>query len=245
VIAKKGVIAGYSLGFGFTEMQCQQLNRAVALKHICKTSIIQKRYASRWTKPQQIGPENEHWKKYWLPYWEPPVWRKHQLERKLEALKPEHLRKKPPQLPTFQELYRSFLMKVHPDRLENWSKHKQINSDNISALNDFLDIIRLKSKTDPKSPMYPENLIYKFVFYLVPESENEEPRLVRFNLRCAGGRCPHLVRHHFQKFFREVGIPSYEFQWGPGMWPTHCEIDTKYREMLEQAKREKEKQKKK
>jgi len=207
-----------------------------------KTIAIQKRCASRWTKPQKVGPESEHWKKYWTPYWEPPVWRKPQLERKLELLKPEHLRKKPPVLPTFQELYRSFLMKVHPDRLENWPKHQAINSSNISALNDFLDIIRLKSKTDPRSAMYPENLIYKFVFYLVPEG-NEEPRLVRFNLRCAGGRCLHLVRHGFQKFFREVGITTYEFRWGPGMWPTHCEVDSKYREMQVLAKKEKEKKK--
>jgi len=214
---------------------CINLRRIINITRNTQTrSFASVKKGSRYTRQLKPQPGEAGWRGGFSPLWRQPRWRKIYADLKRNPPKPKTY-------PTFQEVYRGFQMQAHPDRLEQFPRQKEINTDNISNLNDFLDIIRLRSKTDGKTQIFPDNLKHHFVFYLVPESDGEDPRLVRLNIRVNGGRCPHLVRDQFQQFFRDhCKLKKWEFRWGPGMWPTHDDVDKKLSADNEAVKRRKQ-----
>jgi len=160
----------------------------------------------------------------------------HQPNSTKQKLKPKSLvYPPPPPPPNFRTVFGRFQKLTHPDFFLEYPKEARINEENLATLNNIISIIRLKDAMNMNTTGYPDAGIYPLKFYIKTE---DEPRLVKINLRLSGGRCPRLLKGQLEGFFKFCGIAQHRFLWQNEHWPLS---DEREEFILEREKKQKKK----
>ena len=115
--------------------------------------------------------------------------------------------------PMFRELYRRFVMKVHPDLFAQFPELSKTNDASLKKLSGVISEARSGEKT---AEDFMKARDEQLLFYVRTDVEGSFLR-VPLSIRVPGGHCPAAFAAALAPLFSACGLPT-RFHWGPEYW---------------------------
>lgn len=115
--------------------------------------------------------------------------------------------------PSFRELYRRFVMKVHPDL---FAQFPELQKTNDASLKKLLGVLAEARSGEKNSEDFMKRRNEELLFYVRTDVEGSFLR-VPLHLRIPGGHCPGALASALAPLFASCGLPT-RFHWGPEYW---------------------------
>jgi hypothetical protein len=116
-----------------------------------------------------------------------------------------------PDDPKFKDVFRKFMMLVHPDLFGKFPELQTTNQDSMQQLQEVLGLAK-SGQHESELPVLRKTL----VFYVRTETSDHYKR-IPFELRTSGSNCKHVLGKAMSQLFDKCGLPA-TFHWGSEYW---------------------------
>lgn len=116
-----------------------------------------------------------------------------------------------PDDPKFKDVFRKFMMLVHPDLFGKYPELQETNQNSMQQLQEVLGLAK-SGQHESELPIMRKTL----VFYVRTETSDHYKR-IPFELRTSGSNCKHVLGKAMSELFDKCSLPN-TFHWGSEYW---------------------------
>lgn len=113
--------------------------------------------------------------------------------------------------PLFKDVFRKFMMLVHPDLMAKYPELQETNQQSMKELQEILG----QAKSGQHETVLPA--VRKTLYFYVRTDTADHFRRVPCELRTTGSNCKHVLGKVMCDLFERCGLPS-SFNWGDEYW---------------------------